>query len=179
MFQSTGKTTLADALAKKLGLSESARVKEVARQVMAKQGFTRNEVSSLAMQQAIVEAQLREEEQKSCPILVCDRSAVDAIVYAMVFSPTEEEALRRRDILIQTPGFDSALHKYRNSCFVLLAPVAEWLRDDGVRSLENQEDCFDVFQSLLKDLNIGFRIIGPEMRYLEERVMTMLGILRR
>jgi nicotinamide riboside kinase len=178
-FQSTGKTTLVRALAKKLDLDESALVMEVARGVMAIQGFTRNDVGSLAMQQAIVEAQLKEEERKgSSPILVCDRSAVDAIVYALVFSTTPEEADRRRDALLRTPGFDDALQRYRSSNFVLCGPVPEWLKDDGVRSLENQVECFNAFRSLLQDLDITFQVIGSDIKDLDQRVVAMKGLLR-
>jgi len=178
VHQSTGKTTLCDALAKELNLTEAEVVKEVARRVMATQGWTRNDVGSIEMQQAIIEAHLKEEERKSCPILICDRSAIDAIAYAIMTSPTEAEAQRRQDLLVGLQGFESALQKYRDSIFVLLAPVPEWLEDDGIRSIENQSECFDIFHSLLEKLGIHFRVIGPEIKSLDERVIAMKGLLR-
>ena len=176
--QSTGKTTLCNALAKELNLTEAEVVKEVARHVMATQGWTRNDIGSVKMQQAIIEAHLKAEEgRESCPILLCDRSAIDAIAYAIMTSPTEAEAQRRQDLLVRLQGFESALQKYRNSIFVLLAPVPEWLEDDGIRSIENQSKCFDVFHSLLEKLGVPFRVIGPEMKSLDERVTAMKGLL--
>ncbi|KAG6895230.1 hypothetical protein C0992_002472 [Termitomyces sp. T32_za158] len=177
--KSTGKTTLVNALALRLGLKFPAVVKEVARGVMATQGFSRKDVNSLKMQQAILVAHLdQEKEGKDCPIQICDRSAVDCIVYAVLTSATVEEAARRRILLTNTPTFQAALKVYRQSTFLLLAPIPEWLVDDGIRLTEQQDQCFDAFTRELQGLGIDFRVIGPDMRSREERVAWVLGLLK-
>ncbi|KAF8067484.1 AAA domain-containing protein [Lyophyllum atratum] len=176
---STGKTTLINILAKKLSLEGPAVVREVARDVMATQGYSRRDVGSLEMQQAIMVAHLKKEaEGRLCPIQICDRSAVDPIVYAVLTSNGDEEARRRRDILVNSLDFQLALQNYRNETFLLLAPVTEWQEDDGVRLIEQQSQCFEAFQVILGELGIHFREIGPDMRFLEERLITVLGLLR-
>lgn len=58
---SAGKTTLCNALARTLGLSNEVHISEVARTVMRERGFTRDDVGKLEMQKAIMEAQLKED----------------------------------------------------------------------------------------------------------------------
>jgi nicotinamide riboside kinase len=153
-------------------------VKEVARHVMKTQGYTRKDVGSLEMQQAILEAHLREERKGwNCPIQLSDRSAIDPIVYAVLTSPDKNEAQRRQEILMNSPYFKVALPLYRRSTFILLAPVADWLQDDGVRLLEHQSRCFEVFRRILVELGIPFLEIGAQMRLLEERVTTAMGLM--
>jgi nicotinamide riboside kinase len=141
---STGKTTLCRALAATLGLEESTVISEVARDVMRGSGYTREDVGRLEMQAAIMGAQLLREAQgraaasQSRRILLSDRSAIDPIVYAMLSSASEEEAEGRVRYLTNSSQFQSALLAYRQSVVVLLAPVPEWLVDDGIRSIENQ-----------------------------------------
>ncbi|RDB18597.1 hypothetical protein Hypma_014703 [Hypsizygus marmoreus] len=176
---STGKTTLCNAVAKKLHLNENAVVGEVARHVMATQGYTRKDVGSLEMQQAIMDAHLqRENEGRMGAVRLCDRSAIDPIVYAVLTAPNAEEAKRRQDILVHSPLFQLALQGYRDSIFLLLAPVPEWVVDDGVRLIESQARCHDIFKTVLRELDIAFRELGPEMRFLEERIMAVMGMLR-
>ena len=146
---------------------------------MRTQGFSRDDVDSLEMQRAILVAHLEQEKEgRECPIQICDRSAVDPIVYAVFTSNTAEEACRRRDLLVNHPIFQAVLQRYRQSTFLLLAPIPEWLVDDGVRLTEQQNQCFDVFKTELQRLGIKFRIIGPDMRSREERVMWVLGLLK-
>jgi nicotinamide riboside kinase len=154
-------------------------VQEVARHVMETQGYTRKDVGSLEMQQAIMQAHLKEEQKGcSCPVQVCDRSAVDPIVYAVLTSSDENEARRRQEILMNSPDFKNALPIYRRSTFILLAPVVDWLEDDGVRLLEHQARCFEVFRQILVELGISFLEIGAQMRMLEERVTVAMGLMR-
>jgi nicotinamide riboside kinase len=167
------------ALAQRLDLKGPAVVKEVARHVMETQGYSRKDVGSLKMQQAILEAHLKEEKKGwGCPIQLSDRSAIDPIVYAVLTSPDENEAQRRREILVNSPDFKNALPRYRRSTFILLAPVADWLKDDGVRLLEHQARCFEVFRQILVELGIPFLEIGAQMRFLEERVTMVMGLMK-
>ncbi|THH18766.1 hypothetical protein EW146_g2264 [Bondarzewia mesenterica] len=59
---STGKTTLCNALAARLGLSSTVCITEVARTVMRQQGFTRDDVARPEMQKAIMDAQLEHDK---------------------------------------------------------------------------------------------------------------------
>lgn len=132
------------------------------------------------MQQAILEAQLKQEEhgRGSYPIQLCDRSAVDPVVYAVMTASGEEERQKRAGTLTDTPQFQKALQHYRNSIFVLLAPVPEWLVDDGVRYMDNQEKTYETFKVVLRQLGIPYREIGPDMRSLEERMLVVMGLAR-
>jgi nicotinamide riboside kinase len=103
---------------------------------------------------------------------------VDPIVYAVLTASNDEEARSRRNILVDSPGFQLALQDYRRSTFLLLEPVAEWLVDDGIRLIEQQALCFEAFKAVLEGLGIDFRVIGPELRFLEERLMMVLGLLQ-
>ncbi|KAG6815346.1 hypothetical protein H0H93_010092 [Arthromyces matolae] len=179
--KSTGKTTLVDALVLKLGLGSSGVVKEVARRVMTTQGFSREDVGSMAMQRAILVAQSEREQDlqdQDCTVRICDRSAVDPIVYAVLTSPNDEEACKRRNTLVETREFQAVLDTYRRSTILLLAPVREWLFDDGIRLIEHQEMCFEIFKKVLQGLDIKFQIIGSDMRSREERVSKVLGLLQ-
>ncbi|KAF7439750.1 hypothetical protein PC9H_000086 [Pleurotus ostreatus] len=174
---STGKTTLCRALAEKLGLNSDAIVGEVAREVMRRTGFTRNDVGRLEMQRAIMEAHLLEEEKKSgARIQLCDRSAIDPIVYALLTAIDEHDAKEKYERLTDSEAFQRALMRYRNAIFVLLAPVQEWLVDDGVRNTENQLEYFGLFKKTLAELDISFHEIGKEMMGLGDRVDRVLGI---
>lgn len=119
---SSGKSTLCDALARYLDLDRSRYVKEVARTVMREQGFTRKDINTYAMQQAIMEAQLKAEKQilarredEGCVVMLSDRSAVDPIVYATTSKSPGAEDMRRR--LMKVECFQEILPFYRKSLF--------------------------------------------------------------
>ncbi|KAJ7598371.1 AAA domain-containing protein [Mycena floridula] len=176
---STGKTTLCDALTSRLGLASSSYVKEVAREVMQTRGFTRNTIGLMEMQEAIMDAQLGRENQclAQSQILLCDRSAVDPVVYAVLTAATPEEAIERKKSLTESKKFQEALERYRDSVFVLLEPVAEWLVDDGTRHIDNQEECYGIFEQILSELGIWFRPIGPSVKNLEERTSLVASLV--
>ena len=119
---SSGKSTLCDALARYLDLDRSRYVREVARTVMREQGFTRKDVDTYAMQQAILTAQLKAEreilergEDDESVVMLSDRSAVDPIVYASTSKSPGAEDMRRR--LMKDKDFQSILPFYRQSLF--------------------------------------------------------------
>ncbi|KAF8156602.1 AAA domain-containing protein [Crassisporium funariophilum] len=177
---STGKTTLCAALSEKLGLDESAYVTEVARHIMRTKGYTRENIGSIQMQEDIMEGHLQRDEEnwKTLPVRVCDRSAIDPIVYAILTSPDKDEARRRQDHLTHSARFQKALRRYRQSIVILLTPVAEWLVDDGVRSTENQDECLKIFRQLLQELDIPYHELGRGTMYLQERVAVTMGLAR-
>ncbi|KAA1476796.1 hypothetical protein DENSPDRAFT_785522 [Dentipellis sp. KUC8613] len=161
---STGKTTLCRALAAHLGLPRAQHITEVARA----------DVGTLAMQRAIMHAQLAEDARarigNARGIVLSDRSAVDAVVYAALADAADHDGGSRSRTLLAAPELQAALPAYRASTFVLLAPVAEWLVDDGVRSLEDGWACFGEFRRMLGELGIPFVELGSSCRWLEERV---------
>jgi nicotinamide riboside kinase len=166
-----------------LGLPEVAYVTEVARQVMKDKGYSRDTISSVRMQQDIMEAHYAREDlldAMMCPIRICDRSAIDPIVYAILTANSDEEAKERQEFLTSPDAFRKALARYKaeGSVVILLKPVSEWLVDDGVRSTENQQVCTGIFSRLLNDLGIEYYEIGEKMMYLQERVSFVMGLGR-
>jgi nicotinamide riboside kinase len=177
--QSTGKTTLCNALAQKLNLDESAYVTEVARHVMKEKGYSRDTINSLQMQEDIMEAHmLLEQESAKHAVRVCDRTAIDPIVYAVVTSRDEEESRRKQNHLTCSANFQKALQQYRESIVILLKPVAGWLIDDGIRSTENQDKCLQIYRRLLAEMDVPYYELGTEMTFLPERVGFVMGLAR-
>lgn len=149
---------------------------------MKEQGYSRETIGLLAMQQAIMNEHIRREEEgrESSRIQLCDRSAIDPIVYAILTSSTVSEAQDRQNILINSQNFQRALERYRSSAstVILLTPVADWLVDDGVRHTEDQEKCLKIYRKLLAELQIRYREVGQDMRFLPERVVTVIGFAK-
>jgi hypothetical protein len=105
--QSTGKTTLVDALEDCLSLDNSSRngqskqpyiIREVARKVLEEKGYSRVDIETsttraLQLQQHILEAQhnaeLEATAQGTSPWYISDRSGLDPIVYASIFGGAE------------------------------------------------------------------------------------------
>ena len=119
---SVGKTTLCTALAKQLQVEPGRWVQEVARQVMRTQGFTRDNTHELAMQQAIMSAQLEAEDaalNMTCSsdrvILLSDRSAVDPAVYAQISSSVD--GAERKAKMLNSESVKRKLPLYRESLF--------------------------------------------------------------
>ncbi|KXN84460.1 hypothetical protein AN958_12435 [Leucoagaricus sp. SymC.cos] len=152
-------------------------VSEIARTVMKTRGFTRVDVGSLEMQEAIFNAILEEhEENADRQYMIHDRSAIDPIVYAILTARDQIEAACRKRQLINSHKFQLALRTYRQSLFILLKPVREWIVDDGVRLIEDLDRCFEIFRSVLKECGIPFREIGADIGFLEERVGWLMGL---
>ena len=175
---STGKTTLCNALAARLGLSKAVHITEVARTVMRKHGFTRDDVGRLEMQRAIMDAQLEQDMRARRAsivpgergIVLSDRSAVDAVVCAALDGADSDSRT-----LISSPNFQAVLPLYRHSLFILLHPISEWMVDDGVRSLEDGQKCLRIFRDILAELGIKYLELGESCRWIEERI----AIVRR
>lgn len=173
---STGKTTLCNAVAQSLELRSWCYITEVARQIMKRRGFTREDMGKIEMQSAIMLAQL-EREAEVCErarntgktLILSDRSGIDPIVYAVLTAKDERQARQKKTLLVEHPTFQSALKRYRKAKFLLLRPVPEWLVDDGVRSLEQHARSFHIYLAVLAELGIPYHEIGDDMKDLSER----------
>ncbi|KAJ7022447.1 AAA domain-containing protein [Mycena alexandri] len=174
---STGKTTLCNALAQRLNLKGPQFVTEVARRVIKALGLGREDIGLLDMQKAIMLAHLeRERENEGSSIQLCDRSAIDPIVYAIFTAANPADAESRKQVLLDLPEFQQALPRYRESLFVLLAPVKEWMVDDGFRHVGDESEILTIFRSTLSELGIQYREIGTEIRFLPERTAFVLAL---
>jgi nicotinamide riboside kinase len=119
---SVGKTTLCSALARHFGLEPEKWIREVAREVMRTQGFTRDNVHEFAMQHAIMSAQLDAERSALSRaangdrmVLLSDRSAVDPAIYAQTSRTDDDDEYRTR--LLNSEAFQAILPFYRLSLF--------------------------------------------------------------
>ena len=135
------------------------------------------DVGRLEMQEAILDAVLRDHEADSRERpKIHDRSAIDPVAYALLTAKDAEEASWRKHYLLSNPRLRSALEVYRKSTFILLKPVREWIVDDGVRCIDSLDECCEVFRRVLRECEIEFREIGSEIGFLEERVSWLMGV---
>lgn len=140
--------------------------------------------SDIEMQRTILKAQVEAEEAArsvadGCAVrmVLSDRSAIDPVAYAVLAGANEEDSRERMRVLVDTPEFQVALGRYREATFILFKPVPEWLIDDGIRSMEKQDNHSEVFRSILKELEIPYVELGGEIKDLEERVAFAKGLL--
>jgi nicotinamide riboside kinase len=202
---STGKSTLCGALFKHFiaeSQLESSRsdgrgvlpysISEVARKVMRERQFTRDDVGTLEMQQAILEAQVKAErdaltslassEPTKEKVLLSDRCGIDALVYTRKF--VSENAYKT---LCETSEFQEALGRYRGErandkdddgarvLFILTLPVAEWLIDDGTRNMDEPEAILEEFRHVLNEMKIPYVELGSEIMELGRRVEWVIS----
>jgi hypothetical protein len=211
---STGKTTLCRALDKCLTDANTKvhHISEVARNVMKDQGYSRADVGTLEMQQAILQEQIKRESAflssfKSSDVakdgthagaaetvvLICDRCAIDPVIYAtMNLSPEIVENLTRtsefstavaryagRTSGTGLGGVDRAQDVHVQSFVILTDGVEAWRIDDGVRSLYNPWEATEVFRKKLTELGISYNEIGENILDINERVdwvMKLTGL---
>ncbi|KAH7343654.1 AAA domain-containing protein [Rhizoctonia solani] len=179
---SSGKTTLCKALASRLHLPPTQHISEVARTVMRTSNFTRDHVDTLDMQRTIMNAQIAtensarsqvsaSEERQDHPFLLCDRSAIDPLVYAAL-SATEATG---GEILAESDGLWHILLIYRRAVFILLNPVKEWIEDDGVRSLADPSGYPSTYRQYLNQFGIKYYEIDSSLKDLDGRVNVVLS----
>lgn len=183
--QSTGKTTLINALAERLGPSIPV-IKEVARRVMQEKGYTREDVDSddperrFSMQKHIFTAQLEAEndllESDKNTVFLSDRSAIDPIVY---FAHYSGNAMASR--ITSTSEWESCRERYadkESSVIVLLLPVKKFLADDNIRYVATSEQDWyalaNAFRVFIKDEGISVLEIGEECCDIQDRVEMVL-----
>ena len=187
--QSTGKTTLVNALAGVFG-GDVPIIREVARGVMAEKGYSKVDVDSsdqerkFSMQQDIFAAQVEAENaflnSKQHRSFLSDRSAIDPLIYLRRYSGTAN-----LDRLTSTDLWNVVRDRYRDatrSLFFLLLPVEDFLVDDDIRyvpkSLEDWYALAEEFRSFMVEERIPFCEIGAECLELEKRVKLVLSKLR-
>lgn len=140
----------------------------------------------IEMQRTIMKAQLDGEEAArsvagggAVRVVLSDRSAIDPLAYAVSTAANEGEARERMRVLVDTPEFQTALHRYREGTFILFKPVQGWLVDDGVRSMEKQDRTLEVFRGILKELGIPYVELGEEIKDLQARVTFAMKLLNQ
>ncbi|CAE6538467.1 unnamed protein product, partial [Rhizoctonia solani] len=178
---SSGKTTLCKALALHLHLSPDQHISEVARSVMRSSSFTRDHVDKLEMQKTIMLAQITAEQNarnqasatgSSDPLfLLCDRSAIDPLVYAAL-SATESTGA---ETLAGSSEMQSILPVYRRAIFVLLYPVKEWFEDDGIRSLADPSNYPLTYKHYLNQFGIQYYELDSSLKDLDGRINAVLS----
>ncbi|KAL9600414.1 MAG: hypothetical protein Q9179_003221 [Wetmoreana sp. 5 TL-2023] len=180
--QSTGKTTLATALGEYFAqrfshypsIDEPAQLKEVARGVLKRHNFTASDITSskaraLELQQLIIEAQATAETSLANTWYIADRSALDAVAYARQYvGIAEAESLR------QGTTWHEIVQRMRASVVVLCEPCREWLVDDGIRLMpQNQAEWLELhsqFLGLLAGSKVPYTMLPCSISRLEERI---------
>jgi len=187
--QSTGKTTLINALSDRLN-DNIPVISEVARRVMHNKGYSRNDVAfadrerKFAFQRDIFTAQIETENiitrsGKNSSFL-SDRSGIDPLVYLSHYSGPDEARH-----LTFTKEWRMARERYadpKKFLIILLSPVSEFLIDDDIRYMSNSMDDWhslaQSFRDFLEIEMIPFIEIGENIMQLEERVLFVLERLR-
>jgi predicted ATPase len=182
--QNTGKTTLVNALeaafAKNTSETQPQIIKEVARNVLIKYNFTAQDIKTspsraLQLQELILKAQFDAEQEvlERGGWFISDRSAVDPIVYARKYV-SEEASLQLR----QSTEWLLLKERMKNSLVVVCQAGADWLLDDGVRLMpENQEAWvqFDrLFYSCLDEWELGYDLVPCTLTDIGKRVEFVL-----
>ncbi|KAL3462794.1 AAA domain-containing protein [Aspergillus heterothallicus] len=178
--QCTGKTTLHHALhgdfSRKYPDLQLRTVSEVARQVLREHKYSRDDLlndpeRALELQRLILVAQWKEETDTGSPtdFLLCDRSGVDPIVYAVKYGPPQAQI-----ILEGSSHWRYLRDRMKESLVILCPPHQEWLVDDGTRlmarSPEEWESVHFIFIQILETNGIAFQVIPKELLDLEARV---------
>ncbi|KAL5335066.1 AAA domain-containing protein [Aspergillus crustosus] len=176
--QCTGKTTLVHALhdanPQRCPSLPLQFIAEVARKVLQQHHFTRDDIATnpqraLELQQLILAAQFDEENKHSASPILCDRSGVDPIVYAIRYGP-EDGRVKLED----APQCQFFKQKMKRALVIVCPPQQEWLIDDGVRlmasSWEEWEGVHLAFFEVLESNEIPFQVIPNGCLDLQDRV---------
>lgn len=180
--QCTGKTTLVNALAahyaRQQDADQPAVIREVARSVLTRDGFTRQDIETspmraMQLQAAILAAQHKAEatilEGTRATWYISDRSGLDPLAYASTF--VDREAV---DTLLATSDWQRLETSMKSGLVVLCEAGCEWLVDDGTRLMPKSNEEWDrihvAFQSLLAEREIRFVMLSRNIRSVEDRV---------
>lgn len=182
--QCTGKTTLIHALqsafSRKYPTLQFSSIAEVARDILRDYQFSRDDITNnpqkaLKLQQLILVAQYNKESESPTDYLLCDRSGVDPIVYAIKYGTPHAQV-----ILERSPEWHHLRDRMRMALVILCQPHREWLVDDGTRLMaktwEEWESVHLTFMQVLDTNGITFQMIPDEMIDLDERVDFVLDL---
>ncbi|GAA6020148.1 hypothetical protein JCM10207_006276 [Rhodosporidiobolus poonsookiae] len=183
---STGKTTLCRALRDRFAEMSAAGdgpewtlVEETARRLMKRDGWTREDVGKVEWQQTLLDEQIRLETNVSTPY-IADRCVLDPIAYTSLHHPPSVWLP-----LLAQPSVQALLASYRSpkkTLIVHLLPVADFSRDDGVRtvpaSMEEWWKTTRAFEMVLKEAAVEWVEMGEETLGVDERVEKVLDWAR-
>ncbi|KAI4281386.1 MAG: hypothetical protein L6R35_005659 [Caloplaca aegaea] len=190
--QSTGKTTLVNALATHFEQhpesirnteSQPKLIKEVARGVLQRHSYTADDIVSsksraLELQRLILEAQCEAEKAASKQWYISDRSGLDPLVYARLFVGWDETS-----VLIQEPSWQYLQEMMRSGLVIVCESGGEWLINDGVRLMPQDRDAWlqmhTTFCETLDGFGIQYHVLPAALRDLNGRVEFALTRWRR
>ncbi|KAL8988226.1 MAG: hypothetical protein Q9177_002665 [Variospora cf. flavescens] len=181
--QSTGKTTLVNALATHFEQhpdsmrnteSQPKLIKEVARGVLQRHSYTADDIVSsksraLELQRLILEAQCEAEKAASEQWYISDRSGLDPLVYARLFVGWNETS-----VLIQEQSWQYLQEMMRSGLVIVCESGGEWLINDGVRLMPQDRDAWlqmhTTFCETLDGFGIQYHVLPAALRDLNGRV---------
>ena len=185
--QCTGKTTLVDALEEYFSQPEKSSsrlsiIREVARDVLKRYNFTRDDITSsperaLQLQNYILEAQFEAETavsiDPSADWYISDRSGIDPIVYAHIF--VGEEAAKQ---LLASATWKKLEEHMKAGLVVLCEAGFSWLIDDGTRlmpkDIEDWKRLDAAFRNLLTTREIDYIVIPRDKTDVLDRVAVVV-----
>ncbi|KAF2101258.1 hypothetical protein NA57DRAFT_72700 [Rhizodiscina lignyota] len=181
--QCTGKSTLVNGLeghfSQSLSLAPSPSIiREVARSVLHKYGFTRDDIlnspeRALQLQEKILEAQFEAEgailDDLTTKWYISDRSGLDPIVYAYLY--VSEESAQR---LLASPIWTALESNMKGGLVILCEAGCSWLVDDGTRLMPKDDKDWErvdlAFRMLLDMRDIEYILLPRDMKDLERRI---------
>ncbi|EHK22194.1 uncharacterized protein TRIVIDRAFT_29306 [Trichoderma virens Gv29-8] len=177
--QCTGKTSLVNALersfASLFNTTPPIIVREVARSVLKKHGFTASDITSdpdrcLQLQELILEAQFNSEREALArnSWIISDRSGIDPIIYAS--RHIGREAV---DLMTSSNYWQELRDRMSQSLVFVCETVEAWLISDGVRlmprDVQDWSEYDEEFCRMLKSAEIAYQIIPRSVENLEDR----------
>ena len=196
--QSTGKTTLVNALARTFEEQATGANKqtpriihEVARKIVQREAqFSREEVAAtperaLKLQHHILAAQYDAEvtiRHANTPVpapewYISDRSGLDPIVYAKCLVGKEAAA-----DMLATAAWQELESRMKDGLVILCEAGGHWLEDDGLRLMpEDLDEWLRVdasFRDMLEARGIEYYVMSKEMMDIQDRValVRQLGV---
>ncbi|KAH7386804.1 AAA domain-containing protein [Phaeosphaeria sp. MPI-PUGE-AT-0046c] len=193
--QSTGKTTLVNALEAQLeternandciGLQRPSVIREVARTVLKEKKYSREDITAsptraLQLQKDILQAQYEAETvanvENTTSWYMCDRSGLDPVVYTACFVGDEAAAE-----MLESRIWLELESRMRKGVVILCEAGGQWLIDDGVRLMPTDSREWTridtTFRTLLDTRCIAYSILSHDLVDLSKRVEYVRSII--